>query len=872
MSHPSCTPRGPSATTTLLFTDIEASTRQWEESAGMYQRVEAHFDVLRAAIDAAGGTIFATMGDGVAAAFTSVDGAVQAAIAGQRQMASTGLSVRMGIHTGDVERAGADLRGRALNRAARIMAAGHGGQILLSDVSAALLRSGPSPVGLVDVGTHRLRDLAEPERMWQVAHPELRDAFPAVRGVDSYANNLPAQRSSLIGRELDVQRVVSTVHRHRVVTLTGTGGVGKTRLAIHAAADLLAERGDVWFVELANVSDPDDVADVIALTIGAAAVPDPLAAAATLLAGAPTLLVIDNCEHVLDAVAVAIETLTAACSTLSVLATSRERLGIDGERVLPVRPLDPATSIELFHQRAAAAGADLDRVERRSIAVLCRRLDGIPLAIELAAARTATLGVSTILGALDDRFALLDAARKRGDDRHGTMRATIDWSYRLLDDAEQQLFVHLAVFRSGMEIDAVRHVAGSLGIADPAATDHLVSLVDKNMLVAEPHPSGVRYRMLETVRAFALEQLDERGDRLAASASHAEWVTTITDLPFADCCNAAVERSTLRLEREADNWREAVVHAARIGSGELAARLCGPPVDYFLLGRHDLVDVVRPLLEACRDDVFHRRAVLSALIVSSSGAADIVQLQSWANEVQAADDRAPTGVGGLMRWMSSAWRGDFETSVDICVESSLDERYARGTRDMFVGIAVLDRFSLTDATDDPHGLIPRALEIAGRSDVAIHRVTCRLGAAWGLADREPERSLELVSLALDDIPHVPALTRLTLPGSASRLLARLDPQVAARGLLAQLDGSPLRRSFVDLIPLFYAAELLHRLGHPAVERPLAQLTVSPVAPYLSMMDFIDLARRAFTTGDARSLGGLEVAVRDGLVQVAGAAA
>ncbi len=858
----------PKTTRTFLLTDIEGSTRQWEESPGMNEHVEQHFDVLRTAVQEGGGELFATMGDGIAAAFTSAEAAVHSAISAQQRMPQTGLKVRMGLHTGEVERFGDDYRGRPVNRAARVMAVGHGGQILASDVTAALVRSGPRPVQFTDLGTHRLRDLTEPERVWQVLHPELPRHFPAVRDLDTFTTNLPAQRSTLVGRDQDVARVNALIGQHRTVTLTGVGGVGKTRLAVQAAADLLSDYTAVWFVELASVADPDDVADAIARTIGLGAATDPLAAATAVLAAADALLVVDNCEHLVDRAAAVIDALTAACPDLSVIATSREPLGIDGEHVVAVRSLDPTTTaVELFQQRAVAAGADLESMARPMIEQICGRLDGIPLAIELAAARAATLGVPAIVDALDDRFSMLSSGRRRAVDRHSTMRATIDWSFRLLDAAEQQVFLWLAVFPNGFELDAAHHVARSLGIDDRSATDHIASLARQSMVSPDSHPRGVRYRMLETVRAFALQQLEERGDRLAALTAQAEWMTTITDLPFDDPCNAAVERNAVRLEREADSWRDAVLLAAQVGSGELAGRLCGPPVAFFLLGRHDLADFVRPLLDLCGEDVRQRRAVLCALLVSAAGATDPAQRQAWADEMQRIERIEPTGLGGLMQWLALAWQGDFVRSVEVCVAASLDPRLRQGTRDMFVGIAVLDHFSLTDATDDPHGLIERALEVAGQSDVAIHRVTCRLGAAWGLAGTEPDRSLQLVRLALRDIPDVAGLTRLTLPGSASRLLTRLDPGLAAQGLLEQLDTTSSRRNFVDLIPVFYAASLLHRLGHPAAGSALATLTVSPIAPYLSMMDFVDLARRAAVSNNPLSLNELESMVRSALADI-----
>jgi predicted ATPase len=833
----------------------------------MRDRVERHFAVLRRAVADRGGEVFATMGDGIAAAFPSAEAAIDAAVAGQREMQSVDLCVRMGVHTGEVDRADDDYRGRPVNRAARIMAVAHGGQVLLSDVTAALVRSRLGDLELVDLGTHRLRDLSDPEHLWQLTHHELERSFPAVRGVDSYPNNLPVGRSSLVGRDREVRRVIDELRHHRVVTLTGVGGVGKTRLAVQAAADLLPQFTNVWFVELASVADPDDIADAIAVTLGAGAVADPLAAAVAMLGGEPTLLIVDNCEHLVDSAAQVVDQLLAGCAQLSVIVTSREPLDIDGEQVVPVRPLDPSTTAsELFRQRARAAGADRDDLDRALVERVCARLDGIPLAIELAAARAATLGVPAILDALDDRLSVLGGGRRRAVDRHGTMRTTIDWSYRLLGEAERQMFERLAVFPNGIELDAARHIARGIGLDEATADELVVSLAHKSLLFPEVHPPAVRHRMLETVRAFALERLDEHEERVDALAGLADWVTTITDLPYRDCCSDAVERNAIRLEREADTWRDAVVLAARLGSGDLAARLCGPPVAFFLLGRHDLADYVQPLLDACADPL-QRRAVLCALLVSSAGTTDAQQVDVWVREIERAEAIEPTGLGGLMRWLALAWQGDFAASVELCWQASLDPQIAPATRDMFVGIAVLDHFSLTDARTDPHGLIERALDVADHSPVALHRTTCWLGAAWGLADTEPDRAVQLVRRALADIDDVPAITRFTLPGSASRLLAHIDPRVAAQGLLEQLDPTPSRRSFVDVIPIFYGIALLQRLGHPAAAHALTTVTASPFAPYLSMMDFVDLARRASSPSNVLGLSEIEDAVRSALTEI-----
>jgi predicted ATPase/class 3 adenylate cyclase len=853
----------PTSTATLLFTDIEGSTRRWEESPGMSEQVERHFAVLRGAVEAAGGRVFATAGDGVAAVFRSAGGAVRAAVDAQRSMGAVGLRVRMGIHTGEVERVGDDFRGRPVNRAARIMGVARGGQILVSDVTAGLVRagSGGTAVELAAAGVRRLRDLDEPEQLWQVVHPDL-DGGPAPADGEAEPASFPSPRSALVGRAADLDRVRAALERGRIVTLTGVGGVGKTRLAIAAAAELGHGYPQVWFVPLASVTDPDDVGGAVAVAVGTGSAADPVGAAVAALAVAPALLVLDNCEHVVDRAADVVDRLAASCPRLAVVVTSREALGIDGEEVLRVRPLDPVTdAVELFHQRASAAGADLSDVPRDAIEALCVQLDGLPLAIELAAARAATLGVGAIAGALDDRRSLLRLGRRRADDRHGTIRTTIEWSYRLLEPDEQRLFRWLAAFANGFELDAATHVAAALGIDADDAAAHLASLVHKSMVTVESRVGGARHRMLETVRAFAFEELDDRGELLDARLAVARWITTIAGLPAGDPCSAAVERSSVRLEREADDWRDAAVLAERLGSGALAAGLCGPPADFFLLGRHDLADVVRPLLDVC-GEAEHRRAVLCALVVSASGGTDAAQVDAWAAEVQRIDDLDPTGLGGLMRWLALAWQGDFERSVDVCVAASLDERLAVATRDLFVGIAVLDTFSLTDATDDRHGLVDRALAIAERTDVALTRVTCLLGVAWSLVDADPERAVALVRRALDDIDRVPALTRLALPGSAARLLSRLDPRVAARALLDQLDSSPVGgragRSFVDLVPIFYGAALLD-------QREASR----PEALPLSMMDVVDNARRAAAGRDLGDLAELEATVRAGLLALAG---
>ena len=847
----------PPTTTTFLFTDIEGSTRLWEESSEMSDRVDRHFHLLRGAVERHGGRVFSTMGDGIAAAFGSVDAAVNAAVEAQQRLPELGLAVRMGIHTGEIAEIDDDYRGRPVNRAARVMDAGHGGQILLSDVSAALVRDLARAPELLDLGQHCLAGFDGPGRLWQIVHPELRTEFAALRTTTPVMTNLPATRSSLVGRDAESATVVQLVHAHRVVTLTGVGGVGKTRLALHAAAGSVGSFPEVWYVELAQVVDDDDVVHAVASGLGVRPIHDPLGAVAAMLGSARALLVLDNCEHVIDQAAHVVDRLTAECAGLHVLATSREPLHVDGERVLGVRPLDWSTDgIELFRQRAEAAGTDVSTLDVEVIGHVCRRLDGLPLAIELAAARTAGLGLTAVANGLDDRFHLLSSGRRRAFDRHATMRATIDWSFRLLDPSEQRLLTWLAVFPSGFELDAAVHIGGALDRAPMATVDAVESLVRRSMLTAETRPGPVRYRMLETVRAYAFDELDERSETGAALDALTAWVVDLLGVTPHNPGSPEVERTAVRLEREVDAWREAAAHVVRVGATALAPRLCRAPAGFFLLGRHDLVDIVRPLVALTGADPLERRWAMTALTVSAAGITPPEQLDAWAAEVAELDAVSPSGLAGLVGWLALAWQGRFEESIEQCLAGAADERVPGDMRDLLVAIAALDRFSLTNATDDRDGLIERCLEIAERSPVNLHRATSCLGAAWGLAGRDAERAIELARRSLVETSGIAGLPRFTMPGNFSRLVSRFDPAVAAAELLAQIEGAAGRRSFLDLIPVLYAVELLGRVGRPVPAGAEWLLEVAPRLPKLSMMQSADLARSIAATSSQVSIGEL----------------
>jgi len=507
---------------TFLFTDVEGSTRRWEADADeMRIALAAHDEVLRGAIEAHGGWLFKHTGDGVCAAFASPRSAVDAGVAAQRALE---LPVRMGLATGEAELRDGDYFGAVLNRAARVMAAGHGGQILLADSTAGLLGG----LDLIDLGPRRLRDLPTPVQVFQVQGEDLRTDFPPLRALDTISGNLRSAATSLIGRESDAGEVQAALKAQRLVTLTGVGGVGKTRLALEVAARLVDEFPDgVWLFELAAVTDPAAVPDAVAAVLGITQQPGRSVgqSVAAALEGRVRLLVFDNCEHVLDAAADLIEAILAASATTKVVATSREGLGIADEQLWPVPSLDvgagaDSAAVTLFVERAQHVSPRFtvgDAGQAAAVVEICRRLDGIPLAIELAAARMASMTANEVRDRLDHRFRLLVGSR-RGLERHHTLRHAVAWSYDLLDDTEKALLERCSVFTGGFDLHSACAVMGSDD--DFNTLDLLDALVRKSLLVADRSAGRTRYSMLETIRQFAEEQLVARGEASEIRAAH----------------------------------------------------------------------------------------------------------------------------------------------------------------------------------------------------------------------------------------------------------------------------------------------------------------------------------------------------------------
>jgi predicted ATPase/class 3 adenylate cyclase len=524
----------PTGTVTFLFTDLEGSTRLWEEQPDAMQGALARHDtILRDAVESRRGHVVKMTGDGLHAAFATAEEAVAAALAAQQSLhgeswGPTGpLLVRMGVHTGAAEARDGDYFGSSVNRAARLMSAAHGGQIVVSHATEELVRDDlGNGVSLVDLGEHRLRDLSRAERVFQLSADGLATGFPPLRSIDAFPGNLPQQLTSFVGRDNELRAIGKALHEARLVTLTGVGGVGKTRLAIHVAAEVVPSfPAGAWVCELAAANEPESMVQVIATTLGVQP------RSGTTLEGSilefigtkSLVLVLDNCEHLLDAAGRFAERVLQECPAARILATSREGLAVPGEQVWALRSLrvpdardtGSATSdgaVALFVDRAHSVRSDFELDDNNETAVveICRRLDGIPLAIELAAARTAAMTPTEIAELLDERFRLLTGGRRTAVERHQTLRATVDWSYAQLSDTERMVFDRLGVFAGSFDARAASAVVAGDGVESFDVLDALGALVAKSLVVAERTADDrTRYQMLETLRHYARERLDD---------------------------------------------------------------------------------------------------------------------------------------------------------------------------------------------------------------------------------------------------------------------------------------------------------------------------------------------------------------------------
>ena len=594
----------PPAAVTFLFTDIEGSTRLWEEEPeAMRSSLAHHDDLLRAAIESYGGRVFKTVGDAFCATFEDPRGAVEAVLACQEWLPALALRtadavrplrVRMSLHTGPAEARDGDYFGPTLNRAARLLSAGYGGQVLLSGATAELLgESLPAGAELLDRGIHRLKDLQQPEHVFQLCHPELEKEFPQLRTLSTHPNNLPEQVTSFVGRERELETVKQLLARSRLLTLTGTGGTGKTRLSLQVAAELLESYPDgAWLVELAPLSNPMLVAQAVASVLSLEQEPGkPLTQ--TLvdhLRGWQALLLLDNCEHLLDPSAALADAVLRACPRVRILATSREALRISGETAHRVpslslpevrRGITPELllqyeSTRLFIERATLVATDFTVTTRNAPALLsiCRRLDGIPLAIELAAARARSLSVEDVNERLDQRFRVLTGGSRTALPRQQTLRSLIDWSYDLLSDREKSLFQRLSVFAGGWSLNSAEEVCTGGDLEEWDVVDLMTSLSDKSLVVREERGESTRYRFLETVRHYAREKAGQDGESDCRRDRHLSHFLALAEEAQLQGAQQAVWLK--RLDAEHDNLRAALDWSREEGnSAEAGFRLAG---------------------------------------------------------------------------------------------------------------------------------------------------------------------------------------------------------------------------------------------------------------------------------------------------------
>jgi predicted ATPase/class 3 adenylate cyclase len=541
----------PAGTVTFLLTDIEGSTRLWETvPKAMEVALEQHDRLLAGVIGGHGGVVVTSRGEGdsffavfpSAVAAAEAAGACQLALHGEAWPAGASLRVRMGLHTGEAHVQEGDYVDHApINRCARVKAAAHGGQVLVTKTTRDLVegRLG-SGFGLQRLGEFRLRDLAEPELIYQLTHPDLPAGFPPIRTLAERTGNLPLQVSSFIGRERELEQTVAALGAARVVTLTGPGGVGKTRLALQVAGQVAPRFADgAWLCELAPVRDPAGVDDAVAavFSVTARAGQGTRETLVEFLRSKQLLLVLDNCEHVLGEAAALAGVLQRSCERLVILATSRESLGIEGEHLVPVPPLGVpgagadlpaitrAEAVRLFAERAAAVrpGFQVTAGNAAAVAAVVRRLDGIALSVELAAARVPAMTAAELARRLERSFAVLAAGPRGAVGRHQTLRATIDWSFQLLTGPEQQLLARMAVFAGGATLEAAEAVCGGEGIDPDAVFELLASLVARSLVVAEEHGPQTRYRLLETIRQYGEERLNQAGEADRWRARHAGY-------------------------------------------------------------------------------------------------------------------------------------------------------------------------------------------------------------------------------------------------------------------------------------------------------------------------------------------------------------
>jgi predicted ATPase/class 3 adenylate cyclase len=761
------------ATLAFLFTDIEGSTALLGRLGDYeYARVLAgHHALVRSALAGHGGREVDTQGDAFFAVFSSPRGCVAAALQVQQALAARAwpggerVRVRMGIHCGEAAETAAGLVGLEVHRAARVAAAGYGGQVLVSEAAAVLVRDGlPPGAALADLGVHRLKDLGRPERIFQLTAAGLPAGFPPLRSLGNPAlpNNLPGELSSFIGRDRELAEVRALAESARLVTLTGAGGCGKTRLGLQVAAELLDGSGDgVWLAELAAVTDQDAVPAAICQALRLAAQPGrpPLEALLDALAPQDVLIVVDNCEHLIGGCAKTAEAILRRCPRVHLLATSREPLGIGGEVIYRVPSLSlPAPddsdgtapgscdAVALFADRARANGAALSAGELAGpLAVsVCRRLDGMPLAIELAAARLRSMSLAELAGRLDQRFRLLTGGSRTALERQQTLQATVGWSYSLLTGAEQLLLARLSAFAGGFGLDAAEAVGGTGRIDVLDVADLLGSLVDKSLVAAEPAGGSLRYRLLETIRLFAAERLVEAGEQEAAAAAAAHLAHFLSVAEQAAAYLTGPEQGSwlARLDADQANLQRAAGYAAGRPDGTAAVLRLGTALERYWHARSREQEAFALLAPALRrPDAPADPRLFAAALYGAAWAGESVDvpaaLRFAEQAVQVARELADDRL--LIHALNSRcaqhfWAGEPQAALPFGQESV--ERARRLGDDVLLGRSLLVYLIPLDAVDPARcpPLYAEAFACTARS--SDHLTDCTLHNNAGVAALE----------------------------------------------------------------------------------------------------------------------------------------
>lgn len=833
----------PTGDVTFLFTDIEGSTALWDRSPdAMTDSLAEHDRRISAIVEHHDGYVFTTAGDSFAVAFQSAAQAVEAALEVQlaflEPVGGLSLKVRIGVHSGMATVRNGDYFGAVVNRGARLSASAHGGQLVLSQATVDLL-AGQLPLGieLLDLGTHRLRGLTEPERIHQVCHPSLAGTFPRLRTVEGPDDHLPTQLTSFIGRTRELRDVVGLLDEHRLVTLSGAGGAGKTRLAMRVAEELLGDFPDgLRVAELGAVRDADVLVDEIAQRFAVTrVVGTPLVRSLAEYIGAQrVLLVLDNCEQIISSTAALCRDLLTACPNLRVLATSRERLGVTGEALYRVPSLSLPDvdvtveeayghdSVRLFAERSRLASSEFVVTEENLEAVvsICRRLDGIPLALELAAARTRSLSPAQILDRLDERFRLLTAVDRNAEGRQRTLLSTIEWSHDLLGGDERVLFRRLGAFAAGFALTSAEQVCRGEGIEEYDVTDLLMALVDKSMVATESARDGTtRYALLETLREFARRQLHDAGERELLQQRHAEHYAELAARLQAQQRGGDLGGALTRLDQDEADYRAALRRTVDAGQLDVAARLIGGlGFLWYSSGQHreglqwcdDLFALEPELADPVLADALHSYASLLGVMGQPGRGNEVLEREVEIRRRLGDRERLGAALNNLGDWYFEQGRYD---DGERALAEAIVELRSVGTYGVSLALGTLahGRFKqgrFESAARD----YEESLAEARRADHAHSIAVAMWGLGWSLlALQQPEAARPYLIEArerFEELTIAPGVVDATLwLGVTERDLG--DSRAAARYLLDALTKTGVHWSEdADFWTLQFAASVI----------------------------------------------------------------